>query len=83
MKGLKKVISDLRTLLGPQLGSELKNYRNVIVGGLHTIAICHLDIYISRKIRQKLQLKYSQVPIKRVGPNKRVGWIFYVNFLNK
>ena len=20
--------------------------------------------------------KYSQVPIKRVGPNKRVGWIF-------
>ena len=26
---------------------------------------------------------YSQVPIKRVGPNKRVGWIFYVNFLNK
>ena len=26
---------------------------------------------------------YSQVPIKRVGPNKRVGWIFNVNFLNK
>ena len=25
--------------------------------------------------------KYSQVPIKRVGPNKQVGWIFYV--LNK
>ena len=25
---------------------------------------------------------YSQVPIKRVGPNKRVGWIFYVT-LNK
>ena len=21
---------------------------------------------------------YSQVPIKRVGPNKQVGWIFYV-----
>ena len=26
---------------------------------------------------------YSQVPIKRVGPNKQVGWIFHVNFLNK
>ena len=26
---------------------------------------------------------YSQVPIKRVGPKKRVGWLFYVNFLNK
>ena len=25
---------------------------------------------------------YSQVPIKRVGPNERVGWIFYENFLN-
>ena len=21
---------------------------------------------------------YSQVPIKRVGPNKRVGWVFLV-----
>ena len=26
---------------------------------------------------------YSQVPIKQVGPNKQVGWIFYVNFLSK
>ena len=26
---------------------------------------------------------YSQVPIKQRGPNKRVGWIFYLNFLNK
>ena len=28
-------------------------------------------------------LHYSQVPIKQVGPNKRVGWVFYVNLLNK
>ena len=28
-------------------------------------------------------LNYSQVPIKRVGPNKQVGWVFYVNLLNK
>ena len=27
--------------------------------------------------------EYSQVPIKRVEPNKRVGWIFYVNFIKK
>ena len=26
---------------------------------------------------------YSQVPIKWVGPNKRVGWVFYVNFIKK
>ena len=26
---------------------------------------------------------YSQVPTKREGPNKQVGWIFHVNFLNK
>ena len=22
------------------------------------------------------EMAYSQVPIKRVGPNKRVGWVF-------
>ena len=26
---------------------------------------------------------YSQVPIKQVGPNKRGGWLFYLDFLNK
>ena len=26
---------------------------------------------------------YSQVPIKRVGPNKRVGRIFWANFIKK
>ena len=31
----------------------------------------------------KLSSMYSQVPIKKVGPNKQVGWIFHVNFLNK
>ena len=24
----------------------------------------------------KTKEKYSQVPIKQVGPNKRVGWVF-------
>ena len=32
---------------------------------------------------QFLTNAYSQVPIKRVGPNKRVGWVFYVNLFNK
>ena len=27
-------------------------------------------------------LVYSRVPIKQVGPNKRVGWIFYVSSIN-
>ena len=27
-------------------------------------------------------MTYSQVPIKQIGPNKQVGWIFYVNFIN-
>ena len=27
-------------------------------------------------IEIQLGLEYSQVPIKRVGPNKRVGWLF-------
>ena len=39
-----------------------------------------------KKKREKSKIKYfahlvrnySQVPIKRVGPNKRVGWIIYV-----
>ena len=27
---------------------------------------------------------YSQVPIKRVGPNKQVGWIFkHINFIKE
>ena len=26
---------------------------------------------------------YSQVPIKQVGPNKRVEWIFWANFINE
>jgi hypothetical protein len=26
---------------------------------------------------------YSQVPIEQVGPNKRVGWIFWANFINE
>ena len=27
--------------------------------------------------------EYSQVPIKRVGPNKRVGWLFWGNFIKE
>ena len=29
---------------------------------------------------EQFDVKYSQVPIKRVGPNKRVGWIFIKYF---
>ena len=26
---------------------------------------------------------YSQVPIKQVGPNKWIGWIFWADFINE
>jgi hypothetical protein len=26
--------------------------------------------------KTNLKIRYSQVPIKRVGPNKQVGWLF-------
>ena len=31
------------------------------------------------RTRNKQKNPYSQVPIKQVGPNKRVGWVFWVN----
>ena len=33
-------------------------------------------------LKSQLQV-YSQVLIKQVGPNKRVGWIFWANYINK
>jgi hypothetical protein len=41
------------------------------------------DKYTGKAVNGVICMLYSQVPIKQVGPNKRVGWIFYVNFLNK
>ena len=35
------------------------------------------------RLEVSIKFIYSQVPNKQVGPNKRVGWIFYVNFLSK
>ena len=35
----------------------------------------HGENMLCTKIVRK-QFLYSQVPIKRVGPNKRVGWLF-------
>ena len=33
---------------------------------------------------KQIILQYSNVPIKRVRPNKRVGWIFkYINFIEE
>ena len=40
------------------------------------------DIFCKEK--EDIAATYSQVPIKRVGPNKRVGWIFkYINFIKE
>ena len=38
-----------------------------------------LDRYLST-VRAPL---YSQVPNKQAGPNKRVGWLFWANFINE
>ena len=40
-------------------------------------------ILVADHTYSNLQYFYSQVPIKQVGPNKRVGWMFYVNFLKQ
>ena len=39
-------------------------------------------MYVKGGFKSELigELIYSQVPIKRVGPNKRVGWIFIKYF---
>ena len=34
-------------------------------------------MYISSNFPLITQVKYSQVPIKQVGPNKRIGWLFW------
>ena len=39
-----------------------------------SLSKCH------RQVQKSNQSFYSQVPIKRVGPNKRVGWIFIKYF---
>ena len=40
-------------------------------------------VFTEEKHKKTDKSIYSQVPIKQVGPNKRVGWLFYVNLLNK
>ena len=32
---------------------------------------------------QEIRYTYSHVPIKQKGPNKRVGWIFWANFIKR
>ena len=62
----------------------------VIVNYHHTLDSCYIAVKmmsstspIGTTTTQKTEFYYSQVPIKQVGPNKRVGWVFYVDLLNK
>ena len=36
-----------------------------------------LHTYVYSNFPLITQVKYSQVPIKRVGPNKRIRWLFW------
>ena len=45
-----------------------------IVFALRLFCCWSLLLFNKRKVRYKVH--YSQVPIKQVGPNNRVGWIF-------
>ena len=36
-----------------------------------------LHTYVYSNFPLITQVKYSQVPIKQVGPNKRIGWLFW------
>ena len=42
-------------------------------------------IHKKRKEKSKwnMEKRYSQVPNKQVGPNKRIGWLFWANFMNE
>ena len=59
--------NDLKSAVhtGALITSDQNHYMELAQGGI-----------FSRAIFSSEYLAYSQVPIKRVGPNKRVGWIF-------
>ena len=38
--------------------------------------------YLDKKVPKRRIYLYSQVPIKRVGHNKRAGWIFLKKLIN-
>ena len=81
LKDINFFLMQLHLVLGPsvfqlcgfQLCAISKSSQNIqfLLRTLMLLYHCHKLVY------------YSQVPIKRVGPNKRVGWIFFVNFIKK
>ena len=46
-----------------------------LVGSL-VITVWQMRLTQARTMLNKLAFAYSQVPIKRAGLNKRVGWLF-------
>ena len=52
----------------------------------YTLTTCLLTTIVKSYLPMQFlnwSFAYFQVPIKGVGPNKQVGWIFYVNFLKQ
>ena len=64
-----------------QLGQDLKNNEKFLghrILDLETLpAICFKKKALLQYVAiSNMNIHYSQVPIKQVGPNKQVGWIF-------
>ena len=61
----------------PLLLADTSNNNQGPTRGKNTKGMAPLDLKIFRRSCIPIITgTYSQVPIKRVGPNKRVGWIF-------
>ena len=59
---------------------------NALPNGLSDKLLCTQGIWNKKKsvfTVSFININYSQVPNKQVGPNKRVEWLFWANFINK
>ena len=60
---------------------QANDFVNIWVQGrnINLFTVRNIELLIKVRLQElspKTSHLYSQVPIKRVGPNKRVGWIF-------
>ena len=60
---------------------QANDFVNIWVQGrnINLFTVRNIELLIKERLQElspKTSHLYSQVPIKRVGPNKRVGWIF-------
>ena len=74
------LVSDIQTLFL----LNLFQFASLWFGIQPPISCTLLLLFSNCKSEQNFQLhQYSQVPFKQVGSNKRVGWVFWVNFIKE